>query len=35
MYEAGKRSWSLFLAPPSNNYVANAQDILDSAASYR
>ena len=35
MYEAGKRSWSLFLDPKSNNYVENAQEILDSAASYR
>ncbi len=35
MVEAGKRSWQLFLDPKSNNYVPNAQEILDSAASYR
>ena len=35
MVEAGKRSWQLFLDPESSNYVPNAQEILDSAASYR
>ena len=35
MLEAGKRSWSLFTDPNSKNYVPNAQEILDSAASYR
>ncbi|MDO5537220.1 MAG: TRAP transporter substrate-binding protein, partial [Desulfovibrionaceae bacterium] len=35
MQDAGKRSWQLFLDPQSKNYVPNAQEILDSAASYR
>ena len=35
MQEAGKRSWTLFTDPNSKNFVPNAQEILDSAASYR
>ena len=35
MVEAGKRSWSLFLDPKSNNYVPNGQAIIDSAMNYR
>ena len=34
MVEAGHRSWSLFTDPKSSNYVPNAQEILDSTASY-
>ncbi len=35
MVEAGQRSWQLFLDPKSTNYVPNAQEIIDSANSYR
>ena len=35
MIEAGKRSWSLFTDPKSDNYVENAQEILKSVEQYR
>lgn len=35
MVEAGTRSWTLFTDPKSKNYVPNAQEILDSAKSYK
>lgn len=35
MREAGERTWKMFTDPKSTHYVPNAQEILDSAASYR
>lgn len=35
MKEAGERSWSLFTDPNSKQYVPNAKEILESAATYK